>query len=147
MAIKTLVRVTSSPSVISEQEPMLSSIILQLILQRLESASSHPLPLPLPNPTVEPSEPVNPSSPSLGSPPFHLTEQAVLVLTLIDALPYLRLDLLEEWLNIAAASIKTHIADNDEGERLKQICRERFWLRFASRGGLPRGGGVLLWTV
>lgn len=45
-----------------------------------------------------------------------------MVLTLIDALPYLYLDILEEWLHIAAVSINTI---DDEG--LKQVCRERFW--------------------
>lgn len=48
-----------------------------------------------------------------------------MVLTLIDALPYLSLDLLEEWLDIAAGSINDHITDEDGA--LRQVCRERFW--------------------
>lgn len=112
MAVKTLIQVTSSPSVISEQEPILSSVLLEVIHQRLEAASSHPLPSAadtLESATTSPGGPI-------------LTEQAVMVLTLIDALPYLSLDFLEEWLHIAAASIN-HIAD----EGLKQVCRARFW--------------------
>lgn len=91
---------------------MLSSILLQTIHQRLGAASSHPLPRT--SHTLE-SEASSPGGPLL-------TEQAVMVLTLIDALPYLSIGFLEEWLYIAAASIN-HVAD----EGLKQVCRERFW--------------------
>lgn len=112
MAVKTLVRVTSSPSVISEQEPLLSSVLLQVVHQRLEAATSDPLP--------NEADTLESAPASSGAPP--LTEQAVMVLTLIDALPHLGLDFLEEWLHIAAASIH-HVADDG----LKQVCRNRFW--------------------
>jgi hypothetical protein len=45
-----------------------------------------------------------------------------MVLTLIDTLPYLNPDILEEWLYRAAISVNSI---GDEG--LKQVCRERFW--------------------
>jgi hypothetical protein len=91
---------------------MLSSILIQIIHQRLEAASSDPLPRK--SDTLE-SETASPGG-------ALLSEQAVMVLTLIDALPYLYLDVLEEWLDIAAVSISTI---GDEG--LRQVCRERFW--------------------
>lgn len=156
MAIKTLIRVTSPPSVISEQDPILSSTILQLVLQRLETtATSHPLPLPLPLTlplpstapgTLEESAAATPSSPTPGVP--LLTEQAALILTLIDSLPYLTLTFLEEWLNITASSIHNFVAD----EAMKQVCKERFW-EILSNGEMDMDGGeraalcVTWWTT
>lgn len=115
MAVKTLIRVTSPPSVISEREPLLSSILLQLVHQRSESEIASPH-LPPPPSDIIDSEPA-----SAPEGPF-LTEQVVMILTLIDALPYINLEFLEEWLDITAASI-SHVTD----DALKQVCRERFW--------------------
>ena len=51
-----------------------------------------------------------------------LSEQCVLVLTLIDALPFLPILLLEEWLPITAETLHT-IQD----DTMKHKCQQRFW--------------------
>ena len=51
-----------------------------------------------------------------------LSEQAVLVLTLIDCLPVLPVNILEEWLPLAATSVNL-IKDED----MLQGCRQRLW--------------------
>ncbi len=117
MAIKTLIRISSPPSRLSEREPLLPSTILELVRFRLEKAPSaliqqHP----------GPSAP----SDSMGHTTFAeqppLSERAVLVLTLIDALPFLPIDQLEDWLPVVAESLST-IKDADQSHQ----CRQRFW--------------------
>lgn len=112
MAVKTLVRITSPPSPISVDQPLLSSTILELIRMRSEQASSVPLqriynPLDTVDNVTEDST---------------LSEQCVLALTLIDTLPFLPVRLLEEWLPIAAETLHT-IQD----DTMKQKCQQRFW--------------------
>lgn len=51
-----------------------------------------------------------------------LSEQAVLTLTIIDCLCFLRPEALEEWLPLAA-KLTNAIADKD----MKKVCQERFW--------------------
>ncbi|KAK0839789.1 hypothetical protein LTS02_017382 [Friedmanniomyces endolithicus] len=53
---------------------------------------------------------------------MELSEQAVLVLTVIDTLPQLPLELLEEWLPLAAG-LMNHVADAS----IKERCKEHFW--------------------
>ena len=117
MAIKTLIRVSSPPSIISEQQPLLPSIILELVRSRLEAAPPDLMPHNADSATSDLSE-GNPAS--FEQPP--LSEQSVLVLTLIDALPCLPIDQLEDWLPIVAESLNM-IRD------LHQLhsCRQRFW--------------------
>lgn len=51
-----------------------------------------------------------------------VSEQCVLTLTIIDALPFLPINLLEEWLLIAAETIHT-IQD----ESMRHQCQQRLW--------------------
>ena len=51
-----------------------------------------------------------------------LSEQTVLTLTLLDALPFLPLDLLEEWLPISA-DLLYRIPD----ETMREECKKRLW--------------------
>ena len=115
MAVKTLVRLTSPPSPISATQPLLSSILLELVLMRLEGAS--PVPLQL-----EPPESGG-SSDEDGA----LSEQSVLLLTLIDSLPFLHFTSLEEWLPLIAAKMGV-IQDL----ALRDKCRQRFWEVFSN---------------
>lgn len=112
MAVKSLVRVTTPPSAVSEINPLLPSTLLEMIHFRLTHASTDPI-LPMSN---EPSPRVDNDGQSL------MSEQAVLVLTLIDALPFVPLPDLEEWLPVVAESIQA-IQDG----RMLQTCKERFW--------------------
>ncbi len=51
-----------------------------------------------------------------------MSEQAVFALTLIDSLPFLQIDVLEEWLPLAAELL--HVV-HDPG--MIRACQERFW--------------------
>ena len=111
MAVRTLIRITSPPSLISEIEPLLPATLLELVRFRLQSASPNPLPIPLSS---------NKDYGILEHPA--LSEQTVLVLTLIDSLPFLHVDQLEDWLPLTAETVDT-IQDAAQ----LQICRKKFW--------------------
>ena len=112
IAVKTLVGITTPPSPISELQPLLPSTLLELIHQRLQYASSEHLRQLIP-PSVLTSE---------TSQQPALSEQSVLVLALIDALPFLPVIDLEVWLPIVARSLKIIQSD-----AMLQACRQRFW--------------------
>ena len=104
--------ITSPPSPISELQPLLPSALLELIHQRLQDASSEHLRELIP-PSLPASE--TPQQPALS-------EQSVLVLALIDALPFLPVIDLEDWLPIVARSLEIIQSD-----AMLQACRQRFW--------------------
>ncbi len=134
MAIKTLIRITSPPSIISQSQPLLPSIVLELVFQRVGSASPEPLDQishasALPNNTSE--EPA-------------LSEQSVLILTMIDALPFLPTDALDEWLPIVANTLS-----NIQDQNMLHTCRQRFW-EVLSNGEMDvtrAAQGVAWWTT
>ena len=109
LAIRTLVHTTSPPSTISVTEPLLPSIILDLVRSRLVNAST----------TILSSSPLENKSDNNRS---HLSEQAAFELAMIDSLPYLPVAQLGDWLLLAAESL----AFVHDGVQL-QICRDRFW--------------------
>ena len=109
LAMKTLVRITSPPAPIAQTEPLLPSTILDLVRHRLENASS----LPLPKSAEQGDAAVQEETPS---------EQSALALALIDALPFLPLDQLEDWLLLVADSLR-FVSDPVQ----LHICRQRFW--------------------
>ncbi|MCJ1354459.1 MAG: hypothetical protein MMC33_004448 [Icmadophila ericetorum] len=106
VAVKTLVRIASPPFQISASEPLLSAILLETIRTRIRTASTEPLP-PLIN---------------IANKEEHLSEQAVLFLAVTDSLPVLPLDVLEEWLPLAAECL-TEIS----GQDMYKSCQQRFW--------------------
>ena len=112
MAIKTLIRITSPPSLISQSQPFLPSTLLELVLERIKSASSKPLSY------------VSHTTPFVGDKSDEpvLSEQSVCILALIDALPFLPNDSLEEWLSIVADTLK-FVQD----QTMLHTCRQRFW--------------------
>lgn len=117
MAVKTLIRISSPPSLISERQPLLPSTILELVRFRLETASPALMQQNAGLPTLSSSE-GNPTS--FEQRP--LSEKSVLVLTLIDALPFLPVHQLEDWLPVVAESLNM-IKDVDQ----LRTCRQRFW--------------------
>ena len=128
LAFKTLLRITAPPSPLSETHPLLPATLLELLYHRARNAPATPLPSPTTTTTTtiaqssfEPHDPPS-SSPLHPNPDPPLSEQAVLTLTLIDALPFLQLDVLEEWLPLAADLI--HLIPDP---RMRRACRERFW--------------------
>lgn len=104
-AFKTLVGVATPPSALAALEPDLPAILLEIVHNRATTASTDPLPQ---------------VSTALDAPP--LSEQAVLVLTLLDALPLLPLEMLEEWLELSGELIPL-IPD----PAMRTTCQDRFW--------------------
>ena len=109
MAIKTLVRVTSPPFPIAETEPMLPSTVLQLVRTRLESGTAVPLQRNGNETSSSTQEPI-------------LSEQSACQLALIDSLPMLPADQLEDWLPLVAEGMSL-VQDPVQS----QICEQRFW--------------------
>ncbi|KAF6234658.1 hypothetical protein HO173_007284 [Letharia columbiana] len=132
IAVKTLIRISSPPSLISERQPLLPSTILELVRFRLEIASPA-----LMQRNAGPPAPSFPEEklPFIGQPSF--SEQSVLALTLIDALPFLPIDQLEDWLPIVAESVNM-IKDADQ----LRTCRQRFW-NVLSNGEMDVGRAAL----
>ena len=107
LAIKSLVRIASPPSRISEAQPLLAATILEMVRHRALTTASHE---PLPQLQDQQEQ------------PLILSEQAALVLAIIDALPNLPLVSLEEWLPLAAEALNT--VRNDV---MREECKKRFW--------------------
>lgn len=111
LAFKTVIQVTAPPSPLANSQPLLPSILLEVVRDRALHASTTPIAL-----TAQ-----NSSTPDLGnSPP--LSAQAVLILALVDSLSFLRVDDLKEWLPLTAELINV-IPDR----AMRQACVDRFW--------------------
>ena len=106
LAFKTLLRLTSPPTALAASEPMLSATLLELLHDRARTASKNPL-SPKPNDLKDEM-----------APPLDMSEQAVLTLTVTDTLPQLPMDLLDEWLYIAANMVNA-IDDDTMRETLQ----------------------------
>ena len=117
MAVKTLIRISSPPSTISERQPLLASSILELVRYRLETSSRASMQLNVGAPAPSPFD----ENPSISEQP-PLSESTVLALTLIDALPFLPINQLEDWLPVVAECLHM-IKDADH----LHTCRQRFW--------------------
>jgi hypothetical protein len=111
LAFKTLLRVTAPPSPLSATQPNLPSTLLELVYYRARHAPVTPL---TPKPIPQGTKPLEP--------PPSLSEQAVLTLTLLDALPFLPLSLLEEWLPLSADLV--HVIPDLP---MRELCIKRFW--------------------
>lgn len=105
LAFKTVIRITTPPSPLSDTQPLLQSILLEIVHDRAMRAS----------PSLLPETRTDGQGPPLS-------EQAVLVMTLIDSLCFLSLSVLEEWLPLTAELV-TQIKDST----MRQRCQERFW--------------------
>ena len=127
LAFKTLVRTASPPSPLVELHPDLPSILLELLNHRALHASTEMLPtIAVVTPSISlPAGPRRPSPAPVKSSTEEpaLSEQAVLVLTLLDCLPFLAFPItLEEWLPAAAESVCAV-----RPPPMRAICRDRFW--------------------
>ncbi|KAI1007756.1 hypothetical protein K3495_g470 [Podosphaera aphanis] len=112
-AFKTLVQICSPPNPLSTSQPMLTEILLEALHQRALNAPIMAL-------ATEASVNKNEAE-SLGQ-EILLSEQAVFVLALLDALPNVTLSLLRTWLPFAA-KLLNRIPD----KAMRQHCQERFW--------------------
>lgn len=110
IAFKTVIRITAPPSSLSESEPLLQSILLDIVHDRAVKAPPSPLP--------------EAHTDSEGPP---LSEQAVLVMAIIDSLCFLDLPVLREWLPLTAELV-AQITDSS----MQKHCQARFWESLSS---------------
>ncbi|TKX25453.1 hypothetical protein C1H76_2101 [Elsinoe australis] len=110
LAFRNLVKVVSPPHAVAQQQPMLAAILLDLVHERAINAPSMPLP-PSALHGLQASE---------NGPP--LSEQSALILTLLDALPFIEIGLLEEWLPMLPGLVhRVH------DERMREECVKQLW--------------------
>ncbi|KAI9762983.1 MAG: hypothetical protein M4579_000046 [Chaenotheca gracillima] len=122
LAFKTLIRLSSPPSVLSGSMPDLSSTLLEILRYRAQHAPKTPIP---------PRKPRNTSSQDQSDQPPEsesFSQQTIFTLTLLDSFPFLSLPSLEEWLPLAAEQIHWI-----EDRKMREACKERFW-EVLSRG-------------
>ncbi|KAM7202319.1 putative PEX8 peroxisomal biogenesis factor 8 [Naviculisporaceae sp. PSN 640] len=111
VAFKTMMQILSPPYPIAATHPQLAETLLEMVRYRTAFAGTVPIP-----PTG-----ADVSSPS-GTTPELLSEQCTLVLTLIDSLPFLNLQIFEEWLT------QTALAVNEIGDIvMREPAKRRFW--------------------
>ncbi|KAK5989959.1 Peroxisomal biogenesis factor 8-like protein [Cladobotryum mycophilum] len=113
LAFKTVMQIVSPPFPIADMEPHMSETLLEMLLGTISTAAREPLPAApevtsLDNPTEQVPEP--------------FSEQSALTMALVDALPYLPLPLVEEWLTITAQTL-----NNITDQRLRAPVKQRFW--------------------
>ncbi|KAI9895093.1 MAG: hypothetical protein M1814_000318 [Vezdaea aestivalis] len=111
IAFKTLVRVSSPPAPLANAMPDMPYLLLEMIRHRASTAD----PAPLADLRIIHAE-------DEGSPGPRLSEQAYLVLALLDSLPFLATFALEEWLG-HSAELVTAIPD----PVMQKACQDRFW--------------------
>ncbi|KAF4634216.1 hypothetical protein G7Y89_g3882 [Cudoniella acicularis] len=112
-AFKALMQITTPPNPLSASEPQLAETLMELLYHRALNAPTTLLP---------PSVTIKSETDAQTQPPQPLSEQAVLLLTLLDALSNLPLHMLEEWLPLAADLLN---AVSNRG--MRGYCRGRFW--------------------
>ncbi|KAH8591794.1 hypothetical protein B0O99DRAFT_518940 [Bisporella sp. PMI_857] len=110
-AFKTLMQITTPPAPLAAAQPMLSETLLELLHYRALHAPTTPMPLP-----------TNEGEAATHSAQPPLSEQAILLLTLLDALPNLPTVLLKDWLPLAADLLNV-IQDRN----MREECKARFW--------------------
>ncbi|KAK4202698.1 putative PEX8 peroxisomal biogenesis factor 8 [Triangularia verruculosa] len=116
LAFKTMMQILSPPFPIAASHPRLAEALLEMVRYRASVAGQNPdgeKPLP-PPPAVDPQAQQEAQDP--------VSEQSTLVLTLIDALPFLQLNIFEDWMTLAAHSVN-EIKDN----QLREVVKRRFW--------------------
>ncbi|CAO2651524.1 Nn.00g040940.m01.CDS01 [Neocucurbitaria sp. VM-36] len=131
LAFKTLMRVTAPPSTLSASHPDLPATLLELVFHRALSAPTHALP---------PDE-VSLALQGSDAPPPALSEQAVLALTLIDALPFLPIPMLEEWMPLTA-----ELLNQINDDSMRESVRARYWeVLVSGEMDAERSGVAVLW--
>lgn len=111
-AFKNLIHVTTPPTPLSTAEPLLAETLLEMLHHRAVNALTSPLPQSV----------YQRDTASQQDSQASLSEQAILMLTLLDALPNLPLDILQAWLPISADLLNTI-----EDHYMRERCKARFW--------------------
>jgi hypothetical protein len=113
-AFRALMQITTPPSPLSASQPLLSETLLELLHYRALHAPTAPLP-----PSVAIKSEADAELKEKRPP---LSEQAVLLLTLLDALSHLPLQILEDWLPLTADLLNVV-----EDVTMREHCKARFW--------------------
>ena len=109
-AFKTLLQLASPPSLVAVSQPTMPSILMELLRERAENSSVTPIP-------------PDPQSPEAAlEVPIPLSEQATVILAILDTLTQIPSDLLIEWLPVAANMVN-NIADM----WMREHCKDHFW--------------------
>lgn len=106
LAFKTMMQILSPPFPISATHPDFAETLLEMV--RFRVGSANPVPLPVPEGSMSPEEPAS--------------EQSTLVMTLIDSLPFLPLDIFEGWMTLTAETLNEIV---DPG--MREVAKRRFW--------------------
>lgn len=131
LAFKTLMRVTAPPSPISPSHPDLSATLMELVFHRAKNAPTDALPPDETSLALQGSD----------APPPALSEQAVLVLTLMDALPFLPIPLLEEWMPLCAEALNLI-----EDDGMREAAKGRYWeVLISGEMDAERSGAAVAW--
>ncbi|OAA58595.1 peroxisomal membrane protein [Niveomyces insectorum RCEF 264] len=117
LAFATLIQILSPPFPVYATHPALAETLLEMVRFRAVGGTAGTTPL------QEGDEAVAAAAGGGGRRP-PVSEQSALVLTLIDALPFLALPVLEEWMTTAAEALWT-IGGDDPA--LRQTAQRRFW--------------------
>ncbi|SPO01134.1 related to peroxisomal membrane protein PEX17 [Cephalotrichum gorgonifer] len=112
VAFRTVTQIVSPPFPVSATNPDLAETLLEMLRFRAAGASPEPLPAALYDAAGGEGE----------NEDVQLSEQSALLLALVDALPFLHISLLEEWLPVAAEAVGL-IAD----PQLRLPVRKRLW--------------------
>ena len=115
LAFRTMIRACSPPSPLAQSHPLLPSVLLEIVAEKAKYASSYPLPRPF-----------QPASQQVAE-EEQTSEQAALLLAIIDSLCFLHPDLLDEWLPLTAAMVS-----NVQNPTMQTLCREAFWEAISS---------------
>ena len=111
-AFKALMQISTPPNPLSSSQPIMAETLLEMLHHRALSAPTAPLP---------PSLAIK-SEADAKVQEIPLSEQAILLLTLLDALPTVTLHVLEEWLPLAADLLNVI-----QNRNMKEHCKKRFW--------------------
>ncbi|PMD55249.1 uncharacterized protein K444DRAFT_617707 [Hyaloscypha bicolor E] len=111
-AFKALMQISTPPNPLSSSQPMMAETLLELLHHRALGAPTTPLP---PFMAIK-------SEADAKILEVPLSEQAVLLLTLLDALPNVTLNVLGEWLPLVADLLNV-IQDRS----MREHCKKRFW--------------------
>lgn len=107
-------QISTPPNPLSASQPLMAETLLELVHNRALNAPTEPLP-----PAVVIKSEAD--AQSMNHAPL-LSEQAVLLLSLLDALPFVTLDVLGIWLPISADLLNV-IQDGT----MREHCKARFW--------------------
>lgn len=119
LAFKTVIQIVSPPFSISATHPDLSEVLLETLHFRSATASTLAL---APDPAPPSPSPLASRQPAGQALQPHVSEQTTLILALIDALPFLPLQIVDEWLSRTAEAMNTMA---DAG--MREVARKRFW--------------------